>query len=290
MEKGLTITESRPSEVLAALHESADAQREYLFASRDAGTDDLILVAWIADLAGGYIATTDDPSGDLLVWEHVVVPDLRGRGIGERLLLEAVRRTDPGSRVEVDPMAELDSGRLADYYGRLGVEERTASGGFRATVAAVLAISAARHHQSSEADTPVSAIVDAKAEAVVIVAPDQPVSRAVGLMAGHNIGAVVVSSGDDRVEGIFSERDVLIGLDRDGPAFVARPVAEVCTTDVVTCTVEDPLMEVMGWMSDRRIRHVPVTSLGRLVGIVSVGDVVQRRLTVLDAETTRTAA
>lgn len=124
----MTITESRPTEVLAALHDSAEAEREYLFAAREAEPDDLILVAWKGQDAVGYIATSDERDVGLLVWEHVVVPAHRGEGIGQRLLVEAARRTAPGAIVVIDPMAELDEDRIADYYRRLGFTNPSESG------------------------------------------------------------------------------------------------------------------------------------------------------------------
>lgn len=120
MTEGITVTESRPDEVLAALHASAEAERDYLFAARDVRPGDLILVAWQDARAVGYIATSNEPDQGLLVWEHVVVPDLRGRGVGERLLMEAARRAEPGAVMVIDPMAELDIERVADYYRRFG--------------------------------------------------------------------------------------------------------------------------------------------------------------------------
>ena len=111
---GITITESRPNEVLAALHASAEAEREYLFAAREAQPDDLILVAWLDEQAVGYIATSDEQGEGLLVWEHVVVPDHRGEGIGQRLLVEAARRTQPGTVVVIDGYRAKDGSRRAN--------------------------------------------------------------------------------------------------------------------------------------------------------------------------------
>ncbi|MFV0259955.1 MAG: GNAT family N-acetyltransferase [Acidimicrobiales bacterium] len=282
----ITITESRPGEVLARLHQSASAEREYLFASRDARSDDLILVAWIGDEAVGYIATSDEPSGVLLIWEHVVVPDHRGHGIGERLLVEAVRRTPPGTLIEVDPMAELDQDRIADYYGRLGFERTASRSGLWATATDVMRVAARRHGRSLEIDTPISVIVDTKSPGVVTVRRDVLVAEAIALMDRHRIGALVLSSDGSRVEGILSERDIMRGLARDGAAFLGVTVDEAAVTDVVTCTTHDSVADVMERMTNRRIRHMPVTAVGSLVGIVSLGDVVSRRLRVLEGRAT----
>ena len=279
---GITITESRPNEVLAALHASAEAEREYLFAAREAQPDDLILVAWIDERAVGYIATSDERDEGLLVWEHVVVPDHRGEGIGQRLLVEAARRTQPGTVIVIDPMAELDTDRIADYYSRLGFT-RPSEGGLWATANDVIRATRRRQGAQGEGSTPVSVIVNGKAPGVVTVAPGAPVRQAVSQMTAEGVGAVVVSSDGSRVEGILSERDVLTGLDRLGPELLDQPVSAVCTTDVVTATVHDSVADVMELMTARRIRHLPVTSTGQLYGVVSVGDLVLHRLYSLDS-------
>jgi CBS domain-containing protein len=92
---------------------------------------------------------------------------------------------------------------------------------------------------------------------------------------------LVASSDGSRVEGILSERDVLVGIDTQGPEFLNRPVNECVTADVITATVGDLISDVMATMSTRRIRHLPVTNTGRLVGIISVGDLLLFRLNQL---------
>jgi CBS domain-containing protein len=274
----VTITESRPSEALSALHESAHAEREYLFAARDAEPDDLILVAWHAAEAVGYIAVTDQRSEGLLVWEHLVVPSHRTRGLGERLLMEAVRRTVPGAIVQIDPLSELDLDRVADYYRRLGFTRDSARGGIWATANDLMRAAARRHGTGAETQTPVSAILETKAPGVVTIEPDALVREAVRLLNEHRIGAAVVSSDGSRVEGIFSERDILVGIGSHDANFLDQPISAATTTDVVTCTSHDPIAVVMETMTNRRVRHMPVTATGRLVGIVSIGDLVHYRL------------
>ena len=279
---GITITESRPTDVLAALHESAEAEREYLFAAREAHPDDLILVAWKGDDAVGYIATSDERERGLLIWEHVVVPAHRAQGIGERLLVEAARRTLPGAIIVVDPMAELDMDRIADYYRRLGFSH-PADDGLWATATDVMRASRVRQSSSQhESSTPISVLLDGKAPGVVTVDPQALVSEAVRVMNEHQIGALVVSSDGSRVEGILSERDILVGLGNLGGGLLDQPVSSMCTTDVVTATVQDSVAEVMDLMTNRRIRHMPVTSTGRLTGIVSIGDLVLHRLYAIE--------
>lgn len=277
------ITESRPTDVLAALHSSAQAEHEYLFASRDAEPDDLILVAWIDDQAVGYIATTSEGPDTLLVWEHVVVPAHRGEGMGERLLLEAALRTQADASVQIDPLAELDVDRLVDYYRRLGFAWDDARHGLFARAGDVARAVRRRASPEPEAQTPVAAIVEAKQEGVVTVAPDAPVSDVLTQLNQHAIGAVVASTDGSRVEGILSERDILRGIGTEGPDFLHRTVSSVVTIDVVTCTSRDSIATVMDQMMASKVRHIPVVDAGALAGIISLGDIVLHRLRELEA-------
>lgn len=275
----ITFTESRPGEVLEHLHESAHAEREYLFAAHDAGRDDLILVAWYAGRAVGYLAATDRRPDELLIWEHVVVPEFRQQGIGRRLLLEAAKRTSPTARVFVDPMGQLDLERVVDYYAGLGFDPNPGDGGISATAADIVN---ALGEQREDA-TDVAVVLANKAPGVVTIAPEASMRDALHLMNEMRIGAVVASGDGSRVEGILSERDLLIGIDADGPEYLERTVGSCTTTDVITATTTDLISEVMETMTTNRIRHLPITETGRLVGIVSVGDIVLFRLRELDS-------
>ena len=272
----IAYTESRPSDVLANLHASADAEREYLFAYQDAGNNDLILVAWYAGRAIGYLAASDErvgDSGDMLIWEHVVAPEFRQQGIGRRLLLEAAKRTDPSSRLCIDPMHELDEQRVADYYLKLGFEV----GADDCVVATAAELIAGLGHRREDATT-VAELLGDKAGAVVTVEPSTTVAEALHLLNERQIGAVVVSTDGKRIEGIISERGFLMGIDDHGADFLSQTVGECTTTDVMTVTTSDVLSDVMETMTDGRHRHLPVTEAGSLVGIVSVGDLVRFRL------------
>ena len=276
------VTESRPSDVLASLHESAHAEREYLFAARDADPSDLVLVAWHDDAAVGYIATTDERQAGLLVWEHLVVPAHRSQGLGERLLLEAVRRTVPTATVEVDPLGELDTERVADYYRRLGFAHEAASGRIWATAAEVIDAVGARSTRPEDYSS-IQMLLDRKSPGVVTIEPETTVREAISVLSAQGIGAAVVSSDGSRVEGILSERDILLGIDEHGEGFLDRPVESATTIDVLTGTTEDSIMSAMESMTKLRIRHLPVTKTGRLVGIISVGDLVSYRLETVGA-------
>lgn len=274
----ITFTESRPGEVLEHLHESAHAEREYLFAAHDAGHDDLILVAWYADRAVGYLAATDRAHDEMLVWEHVVVPEFRQQGIGRRLLLEAVKRTSPTARVFVDPMGQLDLERVADYYVQLGFDPTPGEGGISARAIDILDALGEQREDTTE----LSVVLGSKGRGVVTLPPDATTREALHLMNEMRIGAVVASADGTRVEGILSERDLLIGIDAEGPEYLDKTVASCTTNDVITATTSDLISEAMHTMTTNRIRHLPVTEGGDLVGLVSVGDMVLFRLRELD--------
>lgn len=274
----ITFTESRPTDILASLHQSAASEREYLFASHDASDQDLILVAWYQDRAIGYIATTDQRDEGLLIWEHVVVPEFRGQGIGKRLLLEAAKRTSPTNEIVIDPMGELAIDRIVDYYANLGFPSAPTHGQIAARADVVVdALSEQR-----EDSTTLASVLSRKAPGIVTIAPGAPITEALSMMNEMRIGAVVASSDGSRVEGILSERDILVGIDRHGAAFLDRTVRECTTADVVTVTSTDLISDAMALMTSRRIRHLPVTETGRLVGIISVGDLLLFRLQELD--------
>ena len=120
----------------------------------------------------------------------------------------------------------------------------------------------------------VSDILNAKEIDVVGIAPDMTVEDAARTMTRHGIGAVLVLSGD-RVVGILSERDIMRGVAARGGAMLAERVADIMTRSVVACPTDAPVDTVMAIMTERRIRHLPVVTGGRLVGVVSIGDVVK---------------
>lgn len=121
----------------------------------------------------------------------------------------------------------------------------------------------------------ISDILRSKGSDVVTVDPDRSVLEVVRTLVRHNIGAVVVEEGG-RPIGILSERDVL-RLAARGPDYLAfTRVANVMTTSLVTGHPSDDLRHVMNVMTEKRVRHLPVIDHGRLVGIVSIGDVVNR--------------
>jgi CBS domain-containing protein len=130
----------------------------------------------------------------------------------------------------------------------------------------------------------VSDILRSKGTVVVTVQPDLTVEALIALLAEHRIGAVVVSEDGTHVAGIVSERDVVAALASHGPAALSRSVGEICTQDVATAAPGDRLDQLMGVMTERRFRHLPVVVDGELRGIVSIGDVVKSRMSELEEE------
>ena len=105
----------------------------------------------------------------------------------------------------------------------------------------------------------------------------------VAMLAAHNVGALIVSGDGATVDGLVSERDVVRHLHHDGTV-VNNTVGAIMTSELETCGSDPLLDDLMKMMTDRRIRHVPVVDDGRLVGIVSIGDVVKHRIDQLQFE------
>lgn len=118
---------------------------------------------------------------------------------------------------------------------------------------------------------------------VITIAPDAGVRELVATLAEHNIGAVVVSADGVALDGIVSERDVVRHLHHDGTV-INNNVSAIMTTPVQTCTLEDDVDDVMATMTQQRFRHIPITDDGRVVGIVSIGDVVKQKIGQLTFE------
>ncbi len=118
---------------------------------------------------------------------------------------------------------------------------------------------------------------------VVTISPDATVRELVALLAEHNIGALIVSTDGTSVDGIVSERDVVRRLN-DEDSVLDGSVSGIMTTVVETAEPDSLLEDLMKTMTDRRIRHVPVISQGKLTGIISIGDVVKHRIGQLEFE------
>ena len=119
---------------------------------------------------------------------------------------------------------------------------------------------------------------------VVTIRPDAGVRELLATLAEHNIGAVVVSTDGTTLDGIVSERDVVRTLHHDGTV-INNVVSSIMTTEVRTCSPDDDLDEVMQVMTELRFRHIPASDAdGRVVGIVSIGDLVKHKIDQLQFE------
>lgn len=131
----------------------------------------------------------------------------------------------------------------------------------------------------------VRSILDTKGTVVETIGTSANLGRAVQLLRDRGIGALVVSDDGTTIAGIVSERDVVSAVASHGASALGRTVASVMTIGVVTCSPVDPVEHLMELMTDRRIRHVPVVDdQGRMIGIVSIGDVVKSRVSELKLE------
>ena len=130
----------------------------------------------------------------------------------------------------------------------------------------------------------VTEVLRRKGGSVVTIRPDRSVRELLGLLNEHGIGAVVVSGDGTGVDGIASERDVVRRLHADGDGVLDTAVSSIMTAEVESCGPQDQLDELMAVMTDSRIRHLPVLEDGRMIGIVSIGDVVKHRIAEIQAE------
>ncbi|MGI8693492.1 MAG: CBS domain-containing protein [Geodermatophilaceae bacterium] len=123
-----------------------------------------------------------------------------------------------------------------------------------------------------------------KGSAVATVTPEATVDELLAALSEHGVGALVVSSDGQAVEGIVSERDVVRRLHDNGADLLGRTVSSIMTSSVYTCAPEDLIDDLMRAMTERRIRHIPVVVDGQLRGIVSIGDIVKFRIDELETE------
>jgi CBS domain-containing protein len=127
-------------------------------------------------------------------------------------------------------------------------------------------------------------VLRGKGTQVVTVTPDTKVRRLLAVLAEHGIGAVVVSADGTSVDGIVSERDIVRALAQRGAAVMSEVITTIYTAEVYTVTPATPLEEVMRIMTEHRVRHAPVVVDGSLRGIVSIGDVVKKRIDELETD------
>jgi CBS domain-containing protein len=130
----------------------------------------------------------------------------------------------------------------------------------------------------------VETILRNKGNWIATIRPDATIADAVNMLHRERIGAIVVSEDGNSVDGILSERDIVIALAEQAADLLSRTVGEIMTRDVVTCEPGDTVGELMAEMTNRRVRHLPVVADGRLCGIVSIGDLVKNRLDEVEFE------
>jgi CBS domain-containing protein len=130
----------------------------------------------------------------------------------------------------------------------------------------------------------IKSILAAKGSNVISIEPNASLESAVKTLAEHRIGALLVLGPDRRVVGILSERDVVRALAERGAGVLAQPLAQVMTRRVVTCSPSDSVDVLMERMTTGKFRHLPVIEQERVIGIISIGDVVKHRLQEIEQE------
>ena len=130
----------------------------------------------------------------------------------------------------------------------------------------------------------VAALLTNKPTSIITATPGMPICDAAKLLSDNRIGAVVVTDGEQHVAGILSERDIVRGLAAHGASVMTQPVSDLMTAPVETCTRSETVDDIMRRMSEGRFRHMPVTEGSKLVGVISIGDVVKHRITELQHE------
>jgi CBS domain-containing protein len=130
----------------------------------------------------------------------------------------------------------------------------------------------------------VASILKSKGRSVTTAKPGMTLQDVAARLASKKIGAIVVVGSKSEVAGIISERDVVRAISERGADCLSEPVSSVMTRSVVTCSESDTLDQLMAAMTAGRFRHLPVVEDGRLVGIVSIGDVVKHHIAEVEME------
>jgi CBS domain-containing protein len=150
-------------------------------------------------------------------------------------------------------------------------------------------VAVARRAAEREAIMIVKNILAGRHGDVVTIEPTADLTAAIKLLAERRIGAVVILGANHRIVGILSERDIVRALAEHGSTALSERVSQVMTRDVKTCTENDTVGDLMGHMTTGKFRHMPVVEQDKLIGIVSIGDVVKNRVEEMqhEAETLR---
>lgn len=129
----------------------------------------------------------------------------------------------------------------------------------------------------------VSQILRTKGDLVFTATPTDTVGAICALLYSRRVGAMVVMDGD-RLAGIVSERDIVRALAEAGGGALSQPISSYMTKDVLVAAPHETIDAMLSQMTDRRIRHLPVCERGRLIGIVSIGDLVKYKISEVEAE------
>ena len=124
-----------------------------------------------------------------------------------------------------------------------------------------------------------------KGRKIISIRPQLTLSDAASSLSLHRIGALIVSDDDNPILGILSERDIVWAIAARGAAALKETIADNMTREVVVCTGAATTIEVMEQMTNNKFRHMPVVESGKLLGIVSIGDIVKHRIAEVEAET-----
>jgi CBS domain-containing protein len=130
----------------------------------------------------------------------------------------------------------------------------------------------------------VSSILSQKGRSVITARAEQSLSEICELLAANKIGAVVLTDPDMRIEGIVSERDIVRAIAQEGPGVLSTPASGQMSRNVITANEIDTVDTVMARMTQGRFRHMPVVRDGKLIGVVSIGDVVKRKIEHVEQE------
>ena len=130
----------------------------------------------------------------------------------------------------------------------------------------------------------VKQILNGKPKDVIMIASDATVKDAVSLLSQRRIGALVVSDDGDHLRGIISERDIVRELGERGDTVLRDEVRDMMTAKVETCICGEPADAVLERMTAGRFRHMPVVEEDRVVGLISIGDVVKAKIEMMESE------
>ncbi len=130
----------------------------------------------------------------------------------------------------------------------------------------------------------IGSILKAKGSDVISARPDDTAEQVIRLLCAHNIGAVLVRGADGAMLGVLSERDLMHAIGRHGDAALKLTASALMSRSVVSVTSADAVSKAMEIMTARRFRHLPVVDDGKLVGLISIGDVVKERIGAAEEE------